>query len=54
MKSLGISDARVKDQVAPHLAEVDKIMKRIESDQPRLKVTFQLGEQVRIIDGPFA
>ncbi|MGH7790744.1 MAG: transcription termination/antitermination protein NusG, partial [Thermodesulfobacteriota bacterium] len=35
-------------------AEVDKIMKRIESDQPRLKVTFQLGEQVRIIDGPFA
>jgi transcriptional antiterminator NusG len=34
--------------------EVDKIMKRIESDQPRLKVTFQLGEQVRIIDGPFA
>lgn len=35
-------------------SEVDKIMKRIESDQPRLKVTFQLGEQVRIIDGPFA
>jgi transcriptional antiterminator NusG len=35
-------------------SEVEKIMKRIESDQPRLKVTFQLGEQVRIIDGPFA
>jgi transcriptional antiterminator NusG len=34
--------------------EVDKILKRIESDEPRLKVTFQLGEQVRIIDGPFA
>jgi len=34
--------------------EVEKIMKRIESDQPRLKVTFQVGEQVRIIDGPFA
>jgi transcriptional antiterminator NusG len=35
-------------------AEVEKILKRIESDEPRLKVTFQLGEQVRIIDGPFA
>lgn len=35
-------------------AEVDKILKRIESDEPRLKVTFQIGEQVRIIDGPFA
>ncbi|RIK33205.1 MAG: transcription termination/antitermination protein NusG [Chloroflexi bacterium] len=34
--------------------EVDKILKRIESDEPRLKVTFQIGEQVRIIDGPFA
>jgi transcription termination/antitermination protein NusG len=34
--------------------EVEKILKRIESDEPRLKVTFQLGEQVRIIDGPFA
>jgi len=34
--------------------EVEKIMRRIESDQPRFKVTFQLGEQVRIIDGPFA
>jgi transcriptional antiterminator NusG len=35
-------------------AEVDKILRRIESDEPQLKVTFQLGEQVRIIDGPFA
>lgn len=34
--------------------EVEKILKRIESDEPQLKVTFQLGEQVRIIDGPFA
>ena len=35
-------------------AEVDKIMDRIESDEPRLKVSFQLGERVRIIGGPFA
>lgn len=35
-------------------SEVNKIMQRIESDEPRLKVSFQLGEQVRIIDGPFA
>jgi transcriptional antiterminator NusG len=34
--------------------EVDKIMKRIESDAPRVKVSFQLGEHVRILSGPFA
>ena len=34
--------------------EVNKIMQRIESDEPRLKVSFQLGEQVRITGGPFA
>lgn len=34
--------------------EVSKIMKRIESDEPRLKVSFQIGEHVRIISGPFA
>jgi transcription termination/antitermination protein NusG len=34
--------------------EVDKIMKRIESDEPRMKVSFQQGEQVRIMSGPFA
>jgi transcription termination/antitermination protein NusG len=34
--------------------EVDKIMKRIESDAPRLKISFQLGEHVRIMSGPFA
>ncbi len=33
--------------------EVDKIMKRMESEAPRVKVTFRLGERVRIIDGPF-
>ncbi len=34
--------------------EVDKIMRRIESDEPRIKVSFQLGEHVRIMSGPFA
>ncbi len=34
--------------------EVDKIMKRIESDEPRIKVSFAIGEHVRIMSGPFA
>ncbi len=34
--------------------EVDKIMRRIESDEPRIKVSFQQGEHVRIMSGPFA
>ena len=34
--------------------EVDKIMRRIESDEPRLKVSFEVGEHVRITGGPFA
>lgn len=34
--------------------EVNKIMRRIESDEPRLKVNFQIGEHVRIMSGPFA
>jgi transcriptional antiterminator NusG len=34
--------------------EVDKIMRRIESDEPRIKVSFQRGEHVRIMGGPFA
>jgi|694.fasta_scaffold76021_6 transcriptional antiterminator NusG len=34
--------------------EVAKIMQRIESDQPKLKVSFNPGEHVRIMSGPFA
>lgn len=34
--------------------EVNKIMQRIESDEPRLKVNFQIGDSVRIMSGPFA
>lgn len=33
--------------------EVSQIIKRMEAEAPRIKVTFKLGERVRIIDGPF-
>ncbi len=33
--------------------EVAKILKRMESETPRIKVTFEPGQRVRIIDGPF-
>lgn len=33
--------------------EVATIIKRMEADAPRIKVTFKQGERVRIIDGPF-
>jgi transcriptional antiterminator NusG len=32
--------------------EVERIMSRIESDEPRVKVSFDLGERVRITEGP--
>lgn len=35
-------------------AEVEHIMSRIESDEPRVKVSFDVGERVRITEGPFA
>jgi len=35
-------------------AEVNHITSRIESDEPRVKVSFDVGERVRIIEGPFA
>lgn len=34
--------------------EVDKIMKRMEAETPTVRVSFRVGETVRIIDGPFA
>ncbi|MBX3052931.1 MAG: transcription termination/antitermination factor NusG [Caldilineaceae bacterium] len=34
--------------------EVERIMSRIESDEPRVKVSFDLGERVRITEGPFS
>ena len=33
--------------------EVARILKRMESESPRIKVTFRPGERVRIIEGPF-
>jgi transcriptional antiterminator NusG len=35
-------------------AEVDKILQRMEAEQPHIKVSFRVGETVRIIEGPFA
>ena len=33
--------------------EVDRIMKRIQSETPRVRMSFRVGQKVRIIDGPF-
>jgi len=33
--------------------EVQAIMKRMEAEAPKIKVTFKPGQKVRIIDGPF-
>ena len=35
------------------MPEVDKIMKRMHSEAPKIRVTFHTGQKVRIIDGPF-
>lgn len=34
-------------------SEVSGIMERMEAEAPKIKVTFEPGEKVRIIDGPF-
>ncbi|HEX9074167.1 MAG TPA: transcription termination/antitermination protein NusG [Anaerolineae bacterium] len=34
--------------------EVSKILKRMETDQPKVRVTYRKGQAVHIIDGPFA
>lgn len=33
--------------------EVNQIVKRMEAEAPRIKVTYSTGQKVRIIDGPF-
>lgn len=33
--------------------EVNQIVKRMEAEAPRIKVTYNVGQKVRIIDGPF-
>ncbi len=34
--------------------EVERIMKRIEEEEPKVKVDFRVGQRVRITEGPFA
>ena len=34
--------------------EVDKIMRRIEDVAPKIKVSFKIGQKVRLVGGPFA
>jgi transcriptional antiterminator NusG len=34
--------------------EVERIMRRIEAEEPRVQIDFKVGERVRIIEGPFA
>jgi len=34
--------------------EVDKILKRIESETPRVRISFRPSQRVRIVEGPFA
>jgi transcriptional antiterminator NusG len=33
--------------------EVDKILKRMEAEAPKVKVSFKAGDKVRIVEGPF-
>jgi transcriptional antiterminator NusG len=33
--------------------EVQQILKRMEAEAPHVKVTFKVGERIRIVDGPF-
>ena len=33
--------------------EVNKILKRMEADAPKIKVNFKIGQRVRIVEGPF-
>jgi transcriptional antiterminator NusG len=33
--------------------EVDKIIKRMDAEVPKIKVSFKIGQKVRIVEGPF-
>jgi len=41
------------DPTALQPEEVARILKRMESESPRINVTFRPGDRVRIVDGPF-
>lgn len=34
--------------------EVDKILRRMDSEEPQIRVSFRTGQNVRIVDGPFS
>jgi transcriptional antiterminator NusG len=34
--------------------EVKRIMRQLESEEPKIKVDFKVGQKVRIVDGAFA
>ncbi len=41
------------DPTALRPEEVSHILRRMEAEAPHIKVTFRVGERVRIVDGPF-
>jgi hypothetical protein len=43
VKALGITDAKVKEAVAPHLAEVDKILKAAVDERQKMMQSMQGG-----------
>ncbi len=51
----GVTDfVRSGDKPVPlRPEEVDKILRRMEAEAPKIKVRFREGQQVRIIEGPF-
>lgn len=48
----GNADDRSRPPPLPD-EEVSRILRQMESEQPRINVGFQVGESVRITDGPF-
>ncbi|MPN60747.1 Transcription termination/antitermination protein NusG [bioreactor metagenome] len=41
------------DPTALRPEEVQQILRRMEAEAPHVKVSFKVGERVRIVDGPF-
>jgi transcriptional antiterminator NusG len=33
--------------------EVDKILKRMDAEAPKIKISFKIGQKIRIVEGPF-
>ena len=49
-----LPNSKAKAQQNPRIDEVNRIMEKLDEDEPKIKVSFQLGEHVRITGGPFA